>query len=76
MGREYLLIGALLVAALGVAMLGGTGAAMVQAKRTGKVPGGDKELTTPVATPAILVRLVVGAVITAAGGWGVWSYFF
>lgn len=75
MGEEYLLIGALLVLGLGVAVLGGTGAAMVQAKRTGKVPGADRELSTPVATPGILVRLAVGAVITAGGIWAVWSYF-
>lgn len=76
MGEEYLLIGALLVLALGVALLAGTGAAMAQAKRTGKVPGQDKELATPVASPGILVRLTVGVVITAVGGWAVWSYFF
>lgn len=74
MGREYLLIGALLVVAVGVAMLAGTAAAMLKAKRTGKVPGGDKELATPVASPGILVRLTIGAVITAAGGWAVWAY--
>lgn len=75
MGREYLLIGALLVVAVGVAMLAGTGAAMLEAKRTGKLPGDDKELATPVASPGVLVRLTVGVVITAVGGWAVWAYF-
>lgn len=74
MGEEYLLIGALLVLGLGVAMLGGTGAAMLRVKRTGRAPGSDKEVPL-LATPGVVVRLVLGAVIAAGGVWGVWSYF-
>ncbi|PSO48789.1 MAG: hypothetical protein BRC32_01340 [Actinobacteria bacterium QS_8_72_14] len=74
MGEEYLLVGALLVLGLGAAMLAGTAAAMVRVKRTGRAPGGDKEVTA-LATPGVVGRLVLGAAIVAGGVWGVWAYF-
>lgn len=75
MGREYLLIAALLVLALGASLVLGTGAAMIQAKRTGKPPGRDDELAAPVATLGVLLRLGAGTAITAAGAAGVWWFF-
>lgn len=75
MGREYLLIAALLVVAVGASLLLGTGAAMVQVKRTGKAPGREEKVTTSVATLGALTRLALGAAITAAGVWGVWRFF-
>jgi hypothetical protein len=74
-GREYLLIAALLVVAVGAALLLGTGAAMVQVKRTGRAPDRSRQHTGSVATPGVVTRLVIGAVIIAAGGWGVWRFF-
>lgn len=75
MGEEYRLIGALMVFALGASLLLGTGAAMVRVKRTGKAPGQDREHAAPVATPGVLVRLTIGALIAAGGVVGVWWYF-
>lgn len=75
MGEEYLLIGALLVLAVGVALLLGTVAAMVQVKRTGRLPGSQERHQTLVATPGVIARLVIGAVVTVLGVAGVWSWF-
>ncbi len=68
-GDEYLLVGALLVLALGAAMLVGTVAAMLQVRRTGRVPGTNRKPAV-VATPGIVWRLVLGGAITLAGGAG------
>ncbi|GEM_PF-7094676 len=73
-GDEYLLIAALLVLALGAAMLLGTGAAVLQVRRSGRVPGGGRKPAVAT-TPGIVWRLALGSLITLAGAAGTAWWF-
>lgn len=67
MGQEYVVLFWLLAAAVGAAMALGTGAALYQWRRTGRMPAQAESEAEAPSVRALGVRAALGVVVTVAG---------